>query len=111
MKRMGGKQKISEQPHGKWALKNGNKPLDLRTLPRCNAKAKSTGQRCGNAAMKGKRVCYIHGGKSPGAQRGNKNALKHGFYSAEAIAERQQTRQLIKSIKHTISLSQTFFEN
>ncbi len=48
VKRMGGKQKISELPHGKWVLKNGNKPLDLRTLPRCNAKAKSTGKRCGN---------------------------------------------------------------
>ena len=103
MKRMGGKQKISEQPHGKWTLKNGNKPLDLRTLPRCNAKAKSTGQRCGNAAMKGKRVCYIHGGKSPGAQRGNQNALKHGFYSAEAIAERHFVRMLLKRSKDLIA--------
>ena len=103
--------KSRKQPHVKWILKNGNKPLDLRTLPRCSAKAKSTGRRCGNAAMKGKNVCYIHGGKSPGAPRGNQNALKSGFYSAEAITERQKTRQLIKSIMHTISLSQPFFEN
>jgi len=103
VKRMGGKQKISEQPHGKWVLNSGNKPLDLRTLPRCNAKAKSTGQRCGNAAMKGKRVCYIHGGKSPGAPKGNKNALKNGFYSAEAIVERRYIRMLLKQSKDLIA--------
>jgi hypothetical protein len=71
--------KSEKQPHRRWVLNNGNKPLDLRTLPRCQAKAKSTGRRCGNPAMKNKRVCYLHGGKSPGAPRGNKNALKHGL--------------------------------
>ena len=103
MKTMGCKQKISEQPQGKWTLKNGNKPLDLRTLPRCNAKAKSTGQRCGNPAMKGKRVCYIHGGRSKGAPKGNKNAFNHGFYSAEAKAERRYIRMLLKWSKDLIA--------
>jgi uncharacterized protein YjcR len=31
----------------------------------------------------------MHGGKSPGAPKGNKNALKHGWYTAEAIAMRR----------------------
>jgi hypothetical protein len=84
--------KIEKQPQGRWLLKNKNKPLDLRTLPRCHAKAKSTGQRCGNPAMKGKRVCYIHGGKSPGAPIGNQNALKYGFYTKESKAERKHLR-------------------
>jgi ATP-dependent Lon protease len=30
--------------------------------------------------------CRLHGGMSPGAPKGNKNALKHGRYTAEAIA-------------------------
>ena len=30
--------------------------------------------------------CRMHGGTSPGAPAGNKNALKHGLYTAEAIA-------------------------
>ena len=30
--------------------------------------------------------CRMHGGKSPGAPRGNGNARKHGLYTAEAIA-------------------------
>jgi uncharacterized protein YjcR len=49
--------------------------------------------------MKNKRVCHLHGGKSPGAPRGNSNALKHGFYTAEAIAERRYVRMLLKRSK------------
>ena len=30
--------------------------------------------------------CRMHGGMSPGAPKGNKNALKHGHYTAKAIA-------------------------
>ena len=29
--------------------------------------------------------CRMHGEKFPGAPRGNKNALKHGRYTADAI--------------------------
>ncbi len=38
-----------------------------------------------------------HGGTNPGAAKGNKNALKHGFYTAEAIAERRNIRELIRA--------------
>jgi hypothetical protein len=31
-----------------------------------------------------------------GAPRGKKNALKHGFFTREAIAERRQLRELIR---------------
>jgi hypothetical protein len=48
----------------------------------------------------------MHGGaQGSGAPRGNKNALKHGLYTREAIAERRhlqnlmrQSRQMIKEI-------------
>lgn len=37
----------------------------------------------------------MHGGApGSGAQKGNKNARKHGRYSAQAIAERERTRQI-----------------
>ena len=90
--------KINEQPQGKrlGKLQYGGKACDIRTLPKCQATAKSTGKRCGNIAMKGKSVCYLHGGKSPGAKMGNQNAYKHGNYTAEAIAGRQYIQQLIK---------------
>jgi hypothetical protein len=41
----------------------------------------------------------MHGGKSPGAPVGNTNALKHGCYTAEAIAERQELAALIRSMR------------
>jgi len=37
----------------------------------------------------------MHGGKSTGAPKENKNAWKHGVYSATARAERILARQLI----------------
>lgn len=41
----------------------------------------------------------MHGGKSLGAPRGNANARKHGFYSAEAIANRREIAALIREMK------------
>jgi len=43
--------------------------------------------------------CRMHGGMSPGAPKGNKNALKHGRYTNEAIAERRKISELMKAIK------------
>ena len=44
----------------------------------------------------------MHGGKSPGAPKGNRNAWKHGHYSAEAIAMRKLVRQLLRDAKETV---------
>ena len=44
----------------------------------------------------------MHGGKSPGAPKGNKNAFKHGRYSADAIALRKLVRQLVSEAKETV---------
>ncbi len=108
------KKKVNE-PQGKrleksplgW-LKNGNPPCDLRALPRCQAKAKSTGEQCGNPAMSGKRVCWIHGGRSTGPrtpeglERSRKANLRHGFYSAELISERKYMRQIIRKSRELL---------
>ena len=48
--------------------------------------------------------CKLHGGKSPGAPKGNKNALKHGYYTAEAIAERRYVRSLLRLTKESIKM-------
>jgi len=94
-----------KQPQGRrtgW-LKNNNPPCDLRSLPRCQAKAKSTGRQCGNAAMKGKRVCYIHGGRSPGAPKGNRNAWKTGCYDAETRREKEEIRKFLDDCRELLS--------
>jgi hypothetical protein len=38
----------------------------------------------------------MHGGKSPGAPKGNKNAFRHGRYSAAAIARRREIGALLR---------------
>ena len=46
--------------------------------------------------------CRMHGGASPGAPRGNSNALKHGRYATGAIAERRKFAALIRDAKDLI---------
>ena len=41
----------------------------------------------------------MHGGKSPGAPKGNNHALKHGRYSVEATAERRELMALVRDMK------------
>ena len=69
-------------------------PLPMHRSSRCLAYARRTGNPCQAPAMPNGR-CRMHGGKSTGAPRGNKNAWKHGAYSATARAERILARQLI----------------
>lgn len=78
---------------------------DFRDMPKCLAKAKSTGQRCRNVALKGKRICYLHGGKSTGAKteqgkRRSKYArLQHGDYSAQVKRNRHTLMELNRYFK------------
>jgi hypothetical protein len=66
--------------------------LDMQASPRCGAKTRK-GSPCQSPAMPNGR-CRMHGGPSPGAPKGNKNALKHGWYSAEAVALRRQLSRI-----------------
>ena len=43
--------------------------------------------------------CRMHGGPSPGAPKGNKNALKHGRQTAEAAARRREVAAIIRAMK------------
>jgi len=42
--------------------------------------------------------CWMNGRKGPGAPTGNANALRHGLYSAQAIAERLQSAKLVRTV-------------
>jgi hypothetical protein len=46
--------------------------------------------------------CRLHGGKSPGPPKGNKNALKHGYYTTENIAFRHEVRDILRNCKALI---------
>jgi hypothetical protein len=43
--------------------------------------------------------CRMQGGLSPGAPKGNRNAIKHGLYTAEALARRREVAVLIRANK------------
>jgi hypothetical protein len=47
----------------------------------------------------------MHGGMSSGAPKGNRNAYKHGLYTAEAISRRRQIALLIRTAQQLIGLS------
>ncbi len=69
----------------------------MHLSPRCGARTRRQTP-CMAPAVKGKRRCRMHGGaEGSGAPKGNKNALKHGLYTREALEERRQLRQLIKA--------------
>jgi uncharacterized protein YjcR len=44
-------------------------------------------------------------GKSPGAPKGNKNAFKHGGYSAEAIEARRKIATLLRTMRTLVERS------
>lgn len=61
-------------------------------MPKCGATTRSGGK-CQREALRGKRRCALHGGKSSGPknQRGNKNAAKPGsLYSQYLTADEQK---------------------
>jgi hypothetical protein len=57
--------------------------------------------------------CRMHGGKSTGPrtkeglERSRKANWKHGYYSAEAIAERQEIRELLRQSNELIASLET----
>ena len=78
-----------------------NTPLALWLHPRCEAKRRRSGLPCQCAAMANGR-CRIHGGLSPGAPKGSRNAFKHGFYTAEAIAHRRKIWELLRAARELV---------
>lgn len=64
----------------------------LQSAPRCNAKAKSTGERCKCPAVRGWRVCRMHGARGGHAAGPGHPQWKHGGRSQEvALARRLST--------------------
>jgi glucans biosynthesis protein len=69
---------------------------------RCGARTRS-GEPCRSPAVTGKQRCRMHGGaEGSGAPPGNRNALKHGVYSREAIAERRAFSEMLREMNKTL---------
>ena len=82
-------------------LKNGNRPGDLGTAPRCAAKNRR-GTGCQAPSMPNGR-CRLHGGKSTGPrtadglERCRRANWKHGLYCKPALEEKKRLRELVRS--------------
>src|SRR5688572_26675649 len=73
--------------------------------PRCTARCKHSKAPCRNAAVKGRSVCRMHGGKA-GAPRGERNgAYRHGRHTTEARAKRQELRRSLKLLWTLVRLA------
>lgn len=71
----------------------------MNLAPRCLAKTRQS-TLCQSPAIRGKRRCRLHGGaKGSGAPEGNKNALKHGKYTAEALERRRDITKMIRETR------------
>lgn len=76
--------------------------LSMMASPRCGAKTRR-GTSCMSPAVSGKKRCRMHGGAiGSGAPKGNQNALKHGYYTAEAKAGRTGLRNFITDTEKLI---------
>jgi hypothetical protein len=72
-------------------------PSRMNQASRCHAQTRQ-GMPCRSPAVRGKVRCRMHGGADGiGGQPGNHNALKHGLYTAEAIARRREVAALLRA--------------
>ena len=69
--------------------------LPMHASRRCGAHSRRSGKPCQSPATKNGR-CRLHGGKSTGAPKGNRNAWKHGNYSAREKARRMMMSILLR---------------
>lgn len=67
------------------------------SAPQCTATSKRSGERCRNAAIKGKDVCRLHGGQTP---------TKHGLYSKYRSGIFQERAEELKATPDLLDVTQ-----
>ena len=75
--------------------------------PRCQAQSKRSGQQCRKAAVRGKQVCRIHGGKSTGpmTEQGRKRcAAAKTVHGWETRALRKTRAEKFREMKALLKL-------
>lgn len=72
----------------------------MQASPRCGARTRD-GETCRAPALRGKTRCRMHGGAwGSRAPFGNSNAVKHGFFTREAIDERKLVRIVLREAEN-----------
>jgi glucans biosynthesis protein len=89
------------------SLKNGNPSGDWSKAPRCGALTRRQ-TACQCPAMRNRRRCRLHGGKSAGPrtaaglERSRRARWKHGAYSREARETLAESRGLWRNLLATL---------
>ncbi|WP_426042891.1 HGGxSTG domain-containing protein [Brevundimonas sp. TWP2-3-4b1] len=74
----------------------------LRRACRCGAKTRA-GTPCQSPAIKGRKRCRMHGGRSPGAPKGEASGnYVSGRWTVETIKARATVRGLVKLCRRTL---------
>jgi uncharacterized protein YjcR len=73
----------------------------MHLASRCRAKSKRSGLQCQAPAVRGASVCRMHGAGG-GAPQGNRNALKHGKFTAEGLTLKRQINALARMTRATM---------
>ena len=72
--------------------------LNIRAARRCGAKTRSGGE-CQCPAIRNRKRCRLHGGRSTGAPKGRSNGnYKDGTFTAEAIEERRWVKSMVAGL-------------
>ena len=80
-----------------------NAPYPYQLSPQCSATSKRTGKRCKAPAVKGWSVCRFHGAGG-GGPKGERNGMyRYGFYTKEAIQERQALSELLRRARQALA--------
>jgi hypothetical protein len=70
---------------------------NVRAATRCGAKTRAGGQ-CQCPAIRDRKRCRLHGGRSPGAPKGSGNGnYTSGDFTAQAAEERQWLRSIVRT--------------
>ena len=76
-----------------------NPMQSAHNAPRCIAKTKRTGKRCRAPAVRGYRVCRMHGARG-GAPEGERNGnFKHGARTKRTIADSRYVNALARRLR------------
>ncbi len=95
---------MTQDREGRGAPKSDVEPTQRRWAmhlsPRCGARTRS-GSPCRSPAVGGKRRCRMHGAHA-GPPEGDRNALRHGARTAEALALRRAVRELVREARELV---------